>query len=447
MRSIQRQLAIGMVGVAAVGAALFTGVAYRLILVELDESLDKTLREVAYAVAERPAGGTAVPAAPRPPRDGEIVVIEWAPDGRGATYRSHDGVPLHMVPQEGLARQHLGADDWDVYTAVRGERVVQAAQRAGFQQHEAAEAAARLYAPFALLFGAIAVASVALLRRGLRPLDVAARDIGERSADSLAPVELATAPRELQPLVLAVNRLMQRLDAALGARRRFVADAAHELRTPISALKLQLELLDGAPDEPARQRARSELQAGLARAQRLVAQLLDLSRAEPGREAPHRRLSLGELARQAVAEASMVAEARGIDLGARVEDPGLIDGEADALRMLIGNLVGNALRFTPAGGVVDVVVESAAGCALLRVIDPGPGIPIAEREAVFERFHRVPGSRPAHADESGSGLGLAIVAAVAERHGAAVTLHDAPEGRGLEARVVFPRPAPVEAAG
>ena len=441
MRSIERHLTWWILGAAALGAALLGGVAYRVILFDLNATLDENLQAVALAVADH--GSATVSGAPDPAaRAGtvgaEIVVVEWTPQGQ-MTFSSDTRVALRFRDQAGLERQRLQGTDWDTYTVVRTGHVVQAAQRAQFQQEEAAEAAASLFLPFALVFGVAAVLLIVALRRGLAPLDRTAADVAARSANSLAPIDTTHLPREIAPLVLALNGLMQRQAESLQVRQRFVADAAHELRTPITALRLQLQLLQGTADDTSRQTAVGALRAGIDRAQHLVEQLLDLSRAEPGaRPEPFRRLELAPLAQSAVTRFNDKAESRGIDLGARIDSPGALTGDAEQLRVLLDNLVGNALRFTPRDGVVDVVVAAADGCAVLRVIDDGPGIPAEARNQVFERFHRAPGVAPAHAGESGSGLGLAIVKAIAEAHGAQVTLHTGRQGRGLEVRVVFP---------
>jgi two-component system OmpR family sensor kinase len=447
MHSIERHLTWWILGAAALGAALMGGVSYRVILSDLNATLDENLRAVALAVADHgsaPATGATDPAAHAGVDGAEIVVAEWTPQGQ-LTFSSDARVALRFRGQAGLERQRLQGTDWDTYTVVRSGHVVQAAQRAQFQQEEAAETATSLFLPFALVFGVAAVLLILALRRGLAPLDRTAADVAARSANSLAPIDAAHLPREIAPLVVALNGLMQRQADSLQVRQRFVADAAHELRTPITALRLQLQLLQGAADDASRQTAIEALQAGVDRAQHLAEQLMDLSRAEPGAQpAPSRRLELAPLAQSAVARFNDRAESRGIDLGARVESPGALTGDAEQLRVLLDNLVGNALRFTPRGGVVDVVVANADGCAVLRVIDDGPGIPAEARDQVFERFHRAPGVAPAHAGESGSGLGLAIVKAIAEAHGAQVTLHTGGHGRGLEVRVVFPavQPAP-----
>ena len=439
MRSIERHLALWILGAAGLGAVLLGLVAYLVILSDLNDSLDENLNAVATAVADRIAARPPGVAAGADSADSaEIVVVEWTPQGR-MSFSSDLRVALQFSNRSGLARQHIQGTDWDTYTVARPGGVVQAAQRARIQQEEAAEVAASLFLPFLLVFGLAAVLLILALRRGLAPLDRTAIDVAARSASSLAPIDTAHLPREITPLVLALNGLMQRLADSLQARQRFVADAAHELRTPITALRLQLQLLQGAADDASRRIAANALQAGIDRAQHLVEQLLALSRAEPGAQAePLQRLTLATLVQSAVGRSSANAESRGIDLGARIESPGAVAGDAEHLRVLIDNLVGNALRFTPRGGVVDVVVADADGCAVLRVIDDGPGIAAEARERVFERFHRAPGVAPAHAGENTSGLGLSIVKAIAERHDAQVTLHAGRGGHGLEVRVVFP---------
>lgn len=443
MRSIQRRLAAWLLGTACLGTALFGVVAYRLILVEMNEAFDLNLAQVAQTVADTLPAAPAIATAgtprdavrgPRP--DAPIVVLRWTPDGRLLS-ASDAGVRLAFRAAPGLTRQRAGGVDWDVATVVRPDVVVQAAQDAAAQEREAAEGAERLLLPFgvlAVVFGALLVLA---LRRGLQPLDATTRLLAQRSAALLAPIDARSMPRELHPLVGALNDLMARLEAAFDAQRRFVADAAHELRTPITALRLQAELVEEARDDGERAQALAELKAGVARAQHLVAQLLDLSRTEPGGR-PQRvePLPLDGLARDAVARHAVRAERSGVDLGAQADVPVRVHGDRDELAILVDNLIENALRYAGRGSTVDVVAACIDGCPALQVVDDGPGVPEAAREALFERFRRgdPPNGEPAH---EGSGLGLSIVRAIAERHGAQVALRTPPSGRGLEARVVF----------
>ena len=248
----------------------------------------------------------------------------------------------------------------------------------------------------------------------------------------------------MQPLVTALNDLLERLRKALERERAFMADAAHELRTPLTALHLQVGMLARASGESERTAAMGTLSAGVQRAIRLVEQLLALARQEPRAEGRRVPVRLDDLAREVVAELVPLADAGRIDLGVEAAQPATVRGDADELRTLLRNLVDNAVRYTPAGGRVDVTVEAAvaaspgasptaASGARLTVSDTGPGIPPEDRERVFDRFYRRAGTEP-----PGSGLGLAIVKAIADAHGATLTLADGPGGKGLTVTVSFP---------
>jgi two-component system OmpR family sensor kinase len=239
-------------------------------------------------------------------------------------------------------------------------------------------------------------------------------------------------PLEISPLVAELNRLLERLNQAFAAQRDFVADAAHELRSPLTSLRLQLQLLERATGPEAAGEARGMLEQGVERAIHLVEQLLTLARADPQvGSTEFSPLDLTACARDALADCHGLALERHIDLGLDAPAPVTVKGDREALRVLIRNLVDNAVRYTPVGGAVHVSVRPAGGGALLEVSDTGPGIAVAERGRVFDRFYRLPS-----AQERGTGLGLAIVRAIATRHAAEVSLDDAPSG-GLTARVRF----------
>jgi signal transduction histidine kinase len=291
----------------------------------------------------------------------------------------------------------------------------------------------------------VGVLLVFALRRGLRSLDIAARDVAARSANALDPIGAEHVPQELDPLVVSINGLIQRLSLAFSAQRRFVADAAHELRTPLTALRLQVQILKLSTEQRARDAAVQDLEAAVGRSQHLVEQLLQVARSEPDGQ-PLRRgvVDLGDLVQSVVEELCVRAEHAGIDLGVSLVKGVTVSGDRQQLTVLLSNLVENALRYTPQGSVVDVRVESPDGRPTLRVIDNGPGIPEADRTRVFDRFYRGEDAQATSRDGGGSGLGLSIVQSIASRHGASVTLHTAPSGAGLEVRVVF---AEVEAIG
>jgi len=442
-------------------------VAYRVSLEEYNEALDANLRQVALSIVRLPPGAgrsepppaasaTAAPAQPpartdgQAPPDLEIVIQTWTPDGQ-PLYSSHPGTALPFLAQEGPSRVQVGRVDWDMYTAVRAGVVAQAAQRAAAQQLEATESATRLLWPSLGVGTGIFLLVLLALRKGLRPLTDTAAIVAARSPQRLDPVPDTQVPRELQPLVWAINTLMQRLSTALATQARFVADAAHALRTPVTALRLQLGLLESARDDPARRNALAELRSGVERSQHLLEQLLQLSRAEPG-VAPLQRatVSLPTLARDVVARFSARADARGIDLGAKADETLWVSADAAQLAVLLDNLVDNALRHTPEGGVVDVVVARRNAQACLLVIDSGPGIAAAQRLRVLDRFYCGDSGSTAGLVDSGSGLGLAISQAIADAHGAQLTLGERAEGSGLVVCLGFDgeaeAPAPAEPA-
>jgi two-component system OmpR family sensor kinase len=283
----------------------------------------------------------------------------------------------------------------------------------------------------------------------LAPVSRVKRQVAARQADDLSPVSENDLPDEVLPLVHELNLLFGRVRTAFQAQQHFVADAAHELRTPLAALKLQVLSLERAQDEAARSVAIGRVTGGIERATRLVEQLLVLARQEGSvDDVKLEPVSLSDLAKRTLGDMAGLAQARQIDLGLHHADEVAVDGQPDALIILLRNLIDNAIKYTPAGGTVDIDLRRSAGATkaargriTLSVEDSGPGIPPEERERVFSRFYRVPGS-PA----GGSGLGMAIVQSIAERHGAVLTLDQSERLGGLKVKVDFPettRPTPV----
>ncbi len=439
MKSLRRALLatlITAVAAVTVGGGVAT---YRIVRREIGDALDYQLRLIALSLRDRALG---LPR-PSPPGEGELELVIQIWDGDGVRlYASSLVSDLPGPPaRPGLGTAVTGAGAWRIFAVSVGAQVLQVAQPEAVRSRLAFAAASRTLAPLLVLLPALALLVWWIVGRGLSPLDRLARQAERRSATSLAPFPEEGAPDEVRPLVHSLNGLMARLSAALESQRAFVADAAHELRTPLAVLKLQASLASRAEDEAGRRAAIGDLERGLERTERVVQQLLTLARQEPGGERPRptasEEVSLEELLAQAVADHAPLAEARGIDLGAGSSDArAFVRGEAESLRVLAANLVDNALRYTPAGGKVDVACGLEEGRPFLEVRDTGPGIPLADRERVFDRFFRRPGT-----GETGSGLGLAVVKAIARRQGARVTLDDNPGG-GLRARVVWPRERP-----
>lgn len=447
MRSITRYLIAWVMGALCLGGLVIVGVTYLVTLDEFNETFDADLKNVAEALGthRHPELGQLDPALARFPArtdvadPAEIVTLTWTPEGQ-LVFASDPRVAVPFRSQEALTQLRIGGEAWVLYTDVSANGVAQAAQRLSARHESAAESASKIVVPMLGMVLFVAGLMLFALRRGLAPLDAAARDIAARTAASLAPVETGGVPAELLPLVDSINGLMARLAQALNRQRSFLADAAHELRTPVTALRLQLQLLRRAHDAAGRSVALDELQAGIERSQRLIEKLLQVARAEPDVVVRRREaVDLSALARSTVARMNTKADQRELDLGAVTEQGPVVEGDPEQLAVLLDNLVENALRYTPAGGAIDVMAGLLEGAPTLRVVDTGPGITQAERERVFGRFYRGPDAAQAARDPGGSGLGLAIVRAIAELHGAVVSLHDGSgaAGGGLEVRVVF----------
>ncbi len=283
----------------------------------------------------------------------------------------------------------------------------------------------------------IAIAAIALfwygIRRGLEPLERLRREIAMRSPVDLRPVVESDKPHEIRPLVVALNQLLARLNAAIDSQRRFIANAAHQLRTPLAGLKTHAELARRESDQTETRALLDMIAAETERTSRLVNQLLALARAEPdvGQSYAQDPVNLHDVASRAVQAWVPKALAKNIDLGFELDDAWIV-GNAPLLSELLANLLDNALAYTQPGGTVTVRTRAADGCAYLEVEDNGPGIPEQERTRVFERFYRAPGT-----GGDGSGLGLAVVAEIAARHEAAAEIATPAEGRGTCVRVAF----------
>jgi len=425
-------LALGA-GIAAVLAATYT-FAHQ----QLDLILDQELRQIAQAVHLREdwleAGNVRIA------REDVAFAVRAYDDGGSVYFESGlPALPLE-APQSvepGFSNVESPEGAWRVYTHVTPEGVVQVGQPEAAREALARELSLQMVLPLLLLIPVLALVLAWALRRGLAPLEQTSRSVSDRDAARLDPLATGGVPRELLPLIEQINALLARLAGALEAQRRFIADAAHELRSPVAALALQAQLAERTHNPEARRTAFEELERGIERTERLVEQLLDLARLEPGGPAAAREtVDVARIAREVVGSFAAQADAREIDLGAEADGPAPLTGVETELRSLLANLVDNALRYAPRDSQVTLAVRSADAAVQIEVVDAGPGIPAAARGRVLQRFQRLEGDTT-----TGSGLGLAIARAIAERHGGSISLADASPGReppGLSVRVTLP---------
>lgn len=430
MNSIRRKLLLTLFGAMSLVMAIGAWATYSAAREEANAIFDYHLEQIALSLRNQNFQGSTEALVGE--ESFEFVIRIWDRNGI-EIYYSRPNRELPGVARLGYATEHTRDGAWRVFALQYRGLTIAVAQPMSVRARLAARAALHTMIPFILLLPLVALLIWLVVSRELRPLTDLAHSVARRTPDALDPIGEQGVPAEAWPLVHSLNDLLARLQTALQTQRDFIADAAHELRTPLTALQLQVQLLERASDEGDRAAAMADLKQGLERSIHVVRQLLTLARQEPGTGEPaFAPVRLAELATASVAAHATGAAARQIDLGIAASDPAAqVSGNADALRTLLDNLVGNAVRYTPAGGRIDVSCGSNGNQTWLEVSDNGPGIPAAERERVFDRFYRRSGQETA-----GSGLGLAIVRAIADKHAARVELTDAPGG-GLRVRVEF----------
>jgi len=421
---------------AGLAAGLTAGlVTYQKAYTEATELADLQLRQFALALPSRLTPNLEKPLSGEP---GEAVFIRvWDAAGR-LRYASEGAPGLPRQSGSGFASLTAADGGWRVFN-LRGEtRSVEVAQPDAVRRAMAAHLAWRVILPLLVFLPVFGFLVYVIVGRALRPLERMAGAVAGRSPSALQPLELGPLSSELEAITAAVNRLLTQIDEAMSAQRRFVADAAHELRSPLTGLKLQLQLAEKAAGGTAADSAFGKLHERVDRAIHVVRQMLMLARHEAGAAAAaarFARVDLYQLAQQAAAEQSVLAESRGIDLGISPASATVsVHGDHDSLAVLLNNLVDNAVRYTPAGGQVDISTGIRPdGRAVLLVADNGPGVPLCERGRLFDRFYRPDGNQI-----WGCGLGLAIVKNLADQHRAELQLCDGLGGKGFGVELVFP---------
>lgn len=430
---MRTRLLLGLTGGTA-GCVLAAAVLlYALADREADVQADQRLRELAWSLPLQAPPAWHLP----PQRDpGEHFDVQaW--DAAGRPLHVTDAAPaLPLTQPLGFAVVRFHGERRRVYTDLVNGFHIQVSQPVALRQRAAAHMAMRIAPPLLLLVPAMGLLIWLVVGRAMRPLDRLTRAVSGRTPAALQPLETGGLPPELHPIVAALNSLLFKVEGAITAQRNFVADAAHELRSPLTALKLQLQLAERATDDETRKIAFRKLHERLDRAVHLVQQLLTLARQEHGlAPPPSTDCDLVQLARRAVADYALYAGSRQIELvlaGGADTVAARVRGQQDGLAVLLGNLVDNALRYTQAGGRVEVTVGVEQGSPWLAVADNGPGVPEASRERLFDRFYRPDGN-----EVWGCGLGLSIVKSVADAHLARLALRANGE-RGLVVTVRFP---------
>ncbi len=440
--SVQLKLSFTL-SLAILAVAIVAGVfSFLSAFDEAHELQDDVLRQVAQLIDRQrlsPAAPTTDTRLKDVDEESHVIVQrlgEANPNPSAADVDAGGALPLPTTLTDGLHTLEVGGETFRVLvkTTAAGERIA-VAQESGFRNEIARDAALRTVMPFLILMPVLLLIVADLVRKMFRPIAALSKEIDDRAEQELHPIEDRHLPVEVRPFAVAINRLLARVGQSMESQRRFVADAAHELRSPLTAMSLQAErLADAEMSELARERL-TVLRQGIERGRSLLDQLLTLAKAQSAINLPKAPVSVQSIYRRVLEDLMPLAEAKDIDIGVEgTQDAEVWASELDMITV-VKNLVDNAIRYTPEGGRVDLSVKVSQGKAELHIQDNGPGIPLAERDRVFDPFYRTLGS-----EQIGSGLGLSIVQTIAHRIGAEIRLDFADEVQqaGLHVTVIVP---------
>jgi len=430
IKSLRGRLFVGLTVVIVLAGAVGGTLAYMWAYNEAIEMQDSVLTQVGtFAMSalirqSQPMIGVDA--------ESDVILLELGATPHGSAderrlWTLHDG--LHNVVRQGRAIRVLvrTRPDGSKFAVVQGDEI---------RSEIAGDTAIRTLLPIAALVPCLLLVTALVIGRSFRPMFRLASELDARNADDVSPLSAKGAPGELQPFLGSINGLLERMRAMIEQQRRFVADAAHELRTPITALSLQMENLDPL-DVPAAARDRLDvLKSGMRRTRHLLDQLLALARQDLASPEAAEKVHLDQIAKGIVVDLLAEAAAFEVDLGFRMAEPVSVTADSLAILSLVRNLVQNAVKYTPNGGRVDLSVYSEAGVAILKVEDNGPGVPPQDIERIFEPFYR--GRRPTG---DGSGLGLSIVKRIVDRYGGSIEFANLTEAERSGLCVVVRLPA------
>jgi two-component system, OmpR family, sensor kinase len=428
MRSIRVELAIYLSIAIVCIIGLLSFLSYQSTADELGELYDANLQHLAetmigsdqitnLSMRTYPAKNS-IPSKMRGEQD---YLIQLQQQGK-VIYQSHQRAFDVNTARAGLSTQWANQKRWQVFVARRGAITCVVAQDFKLRQRTIREVAIRLIIPQLLIVPFLILGTLLVIRKTFKPLLALSSEIDARRADQLAPLAIAQPPDELKPIIHALNGWMQRVSNAIAMQKRFTSDAAHELRTPVTALKLQISAMQH--DDKA---ALNQAQAGVARMERLVHQLLTLAKVDPdARQQEMQAFALNPLVIKVLNDLGPLYRKKQLDIGFTRADEVTVTGLPDEIEVLLNNIIVNAIHYTPAHGVINLSLTALADGWRFEVEDSGPGIDADALEKVFDRFYRVEQS-----DVTGSGLGLAIVKEIALKHQASVRLENKPSQAGL----------------
>jgi two-component system sensor histidine kinase QseC len=439
-RSLARDLLLLLVFSVALAWLVTAVISYFEARHELDELLDAHLTQTASLLLVQAADESGIVDAEHAPqlhRYGRRVAFQIWENGAILRLHSANAPDTRLSPRdEGFSDVVVDDTPWRVFSAWDPGRryLVQVAERLEARNEIIGKVAKNMLVPLGFALPALAILIWLGIRRAMRPLRLLNHQVQTRAPDNLAPIELLRAPEEVAPLAASLNRLFARVRASIENERRFTADAAHELRTPLAALRAQAQVARGASDDAERRRALDKVIEGCDRASHLVQQLLTLARLEPEHLGVQRSAcDVRAVLQRVIADLAPSALAKDIEIVLAEGPSPAVAGDGRLLEVLFRNLVDNAVRYSPPKTTVRVRVERVDESVVVTVMDEGPGVPAEERDTLGRRFHRLVESRA-----SGSGLGLSIVKRIAQLHGGTIAFGETAAGVGLAVTTTLP---------
>ena len=422
--SIQLRLSAAFVLISLLAAAAAGSIAFYDTYHETHDLQDSLLRQTAALIS---------PGMPKSKEDADDArIFVQTP----ATPADHIILPLPSDISDGLHTLKRKNDTYRVFVKNTAQGKIAVLQESEYREDLADRAAWGSVIPLLVLIPLITLFTTIIMRRALRPVEHLSSALENRPGNDLTPLDDKAIPTEIRGFVVAINRLLCRTADAMQQQQRFIADAAHELRSPMTALSLQAERL-GEQNLPEAARIQvADLQKSIRRNHRLLEQLLSLARAQSAEAHPQVPVAMQPLLHRIIEDLLPLAEAKDQDIGITSQGNPSIRADETDLYTLVKTLADNAIRYAPEGSRIDLfAAETGDGSLMIRVEDNGPGVPAAERSRVFDPFYRILGS-----GEQGSGLGLSIATTIAQRYGGHIELADSPNfEHGLEVTVKLPQ--------
>ena len=444
MKSIRRYLLRSLILALIAGSLLVAAICYWHATDEIDDLYNHNMQDLATMLSVEIGAlgvdqyGAAKQKGPsldyKLRHEEEFLIQIWNFKGK-LLYTSHRAIAFPMQEGQGITQHAFENLAWRSYILKTPNYQIQISQPVKVRVRFVRELAMTLLYPLLALIPIIGSLIFIAVNRSLLPLEAISSAIHQRSAASLKPLSGLDVPREVKPIIEELNAMLARLKLSLDTQRRFTADAAHELRSPLTALQLQLDILNRAKTEPERKHAAAKLQEGILRTTHLVRQLLTLARMEQDTtDHLHQSFDLAEILPEILARYAEQAAAKQIELCANDTQAAMVFGDPTAIFIAVSNLVDNALRYTDQAGSVELRTYVEEGTAVIEVLDNGIGIPAHERNRVLERFYRVVGS-----NTEGTGLGLSIADNIIAEHQGSMVISSGLEGKGTSVQIRLPQ--------